>query len=95
MSFDAVIHRAIQIPPEYDEGMNILFTQDDQEVSEHNSSLGKDDLPLTHTENFEFQDIENFQGENTIIRNLDLEGDDYYEEVCLQQVQEMKEMILE
>jgi hypothetical protein len=31
------------------------------------------------TENFDIIDIENFQGEGTILRNLDLEGEDFYD----------------
>lgn len=47
-------------------------------------SNGSEDPLVTKTENFEIGDIEQAQGsENMIIRNLDLEGDDYYEEEFL------------
>jgi hypothetical protein len=35
---------------------------------------------ITKNEDIEIQDIEQAQGQDTILRNLDLEGDDYYEE---------------
>jgi hypothetical protein len=87
MSYDAVVRRSVQ-----DEEIN-EYTNEDVAVSEHYSSLSRDEPPLTHTENFENQQIENFQGENTIIRNLDLEGDDYYEEECLNNLNTEEDMM--
>jgi len=44
-------------------------------------------LSLVPTEHSQIQDIENFQGDNTLIRNLDLEGEDYSDGGQLNQAQ--------